>query len=67
MTIGSKGKGRPELHKMGCQACGCELSSLIMYPLDVLHEVDRKINFQPEEYDPNCWKLEPTIGHEVLS
>ena len=64
LTIGSKARSYPELHKTACIVCGCELSSLIMYPLDVLQAVDAKIDFKTSEYDAKCWKLEPAATQE---
>lgn len=58
LVIGAKGKPRPELHKMGCNSCGCELSSLILYPLDVLRKVDDKIGPPLIPYPAHCWKLD---------
>lgn len=58
MTIGSKAKSRPELNKSACLVCACEISSLIMWPLDVLKAVDEKIGFEVGQYDPKCWKIQ---------
>lgn len=58
MTVGSKARLLPELHKASCLACGCELSTLTMYPLEVLKRVDKKINFQASEYWEKCWKVQ---------
>lgn len=56
MTIHSKARSIPELHKASCMVCGCELSTLTMYPLEVLQKVDAKIGFKTEEYPDHCWK-----------
>ena len=57
LTMGGSARNLPELHKQSCLICGCELSSLTMYPMEVLRAVDEKINFKTTEYPPNCWKL----------
>ena len=62
MTVGSKAKGRPELHKTGCGVCGCEISSLIMFPLEVLQTVDAKIGFTTGAYPSHCWKLGAVVN-----
>ncbi len=56
LVVSAKGAAHPELHKEACLSCGCELSSLILYPLDVLHKVDEKIDFLATPYSPQCWK-----------
>jgi len=58
ITIGSQARSIPELHKKSCMVCGCELSTLTMYPLEVLKKVDEKLNFKGGEYPDFCWKLE---------
>lgn len=56
LVIGSKSKRIPELFKQHCTCCGCELSSLTTYPIEVLAKVDADINFQSSEYPVECWK-----------
>ena len=60
MTIHGRARDIPQLHRNSCMVCGCELSSLIMFPLDVLHSVDEKLNFRTTEYPDHCWKLDGT-------
>ena len=57
MTMGGSARNLPELNKQHCMVCSCELSSLTMYPLEVLQKVDEKINFKAGEYPANCWKI----------
>lgn len=59
LVMGTGCERLPELHKQSCMVCGCELSSLVQYPLDVIQEIDRKLEFQAEPYPSHCWKLSP--------
>lgn len=56
MVIGAKGKTYPELHKTGCGVCGCEISSLILFPDEVLKKVDEEMQFPISEYPWHCWR-----------
>ncbi len=56
ITIHGKTRDIPGLHKNSCMVCGCELSSLIMYPLDVIKAVDKKMDFTSGDYPDHCWK-----------
>lgn len=47
----------PELHKKGCQSCGCNLDAKTYYPLDVLKTVDQKLGKSPD-YWSQCWMRE---------
>jgi len=68
MTMGAKTRFLAQLHKSHCTVCGCELSSLTRFPLDVLQEVDRKIDFKTGEYWSKCWKIQniPPDGDQGL-
>lgn len=65
LTLGSKARHLPELHKQHCTICGCELSSLTAYPLDVLQKVDAAMDFQSEPYPDFCWKVAPAPAPEA--
>lgn len=56
MVVSAKGNSHPELHKTACLSCGCETSSLILYPIEVLRKVDEEVNFLAMPYSPQCWK-----------
>lgn len=56
-SIGRKSRRIPEFHKQHCGVCGCDLSLVSQWPLDVLQAVDAKLGVK-EEYWPECWKLE---------
>lgn len=58
LAIGSPAKIRQDMHKQNCLACGCEISSMTSFPLEVLQAVDDKLG-TVEPYDGKCWKLEP--------
>lgn len=58
LTLGRSFKNHSELHKASCGVCGCETSSLINWPLDVLQAVDEKLGFVKEGYPSHCWKIE---------
>lgn len=53
---GRKIKDEPLVHRRGCKSCGCEISIKTAYPLNVLHEVDKRLELK-EPYDSNCWVL----------
>lgn len=65
LVVGANSNPHPDLHKMSCLSCGCELSSLILYPIEVLHAVDEKINFLARPYDSKCWKLPQNANHDA--
>jgi hypothetical protein len=56
LVIGTQAKVFPELNKTACMACGCEISTMILFPLDVIHAVDERTAFQPDQYHEKCWK-----------
>lgn len=56
LIIGASSKRNAALSKQSCMVCGCELSSMVKYPLEVLHAVDAKINYKAGEYPEHCWK-----------
>lgn len=56
MVVAGKGNRHPELHRTACLSCGCETSSLILYPMEVLMKVDAKVDFLAMPYSPQCWK-----------
>ena len=57
LTLGRRPVGMEKVHKASCEVCGCEISSLVNYPLDVLKAVDDKLEFKRDAYPKNCWKL----------
>ena len=59
LTLGRRPVGMEKVHKASCEVCGCEISSLVNYPLDVLKAVDDKLNFVRDAYPEACWKLTP--------
>ena len=65
LTLGRTPKRYTEVHKASCGVCGCEISSLVNYPLDVLKKVDEKLNFKIGEYPSHCWKLENNLPDVV--
>jgi len=57
LVLGTGCKRLAELHKQSCLVCGCELSSLVQYPLEVIQEIDQKLQFQTDSYPSRCWKV----------
>jgi len=57
LVLGTGCKRLAELHKQSCLVCGCELSSLVQYPLEVIQEIDQKLQFQTDSYPSECWKV----------
>lgn len=58
LVIGTKANVYPDLHKTSCLVCSCEISSLVLFPLEVLQKVDAEANFQVGAYPSHCWKLD---------
>lgn len=56
LTLGRQNKNSSAIHKASCGVCGCEISSLVNYPLEVLQAVDEKVGFKRDEYPEKCWK-----------
>ncbi len=55
-AIGRSIRRHADIHKMSCLACGCTAEVKTMWPLDVLHEIDKRMGTSPE-YHPSCWIL----------
>lgn len=59
LVMGVRSNTLNELFKKSCPVCGCEITSMARYPLDLLHEVDSKTGFLTDGYPENCWKAHP--------
>lgn len=55
LALGGSKPIQHELHKHHCGVCGCELTSLTSYPLEVLRAVDEKLG-TGGDLPEGCWK-----------
>lgn len=61
LLAGRKAPNIEAVYKQSCGACGCDIASKTVYPLDILKRVDEKLDNKPD-YAPGCWMLEPVIN-----
>lgn len=57
MIVGTKARSYPDLHKTSCLVCSCEITSLVLFPLEVIQKVDEEAGFKVGDYPEHCWKL----------